>query len=218
MEIKSLNIFGITGGIGTSFVELVDDKKILIRGYYYKDSITSAAITNRFTNVEVKQIDLSDQFVLDKITIPNYEGLLFLAGEPHFSTNVFDFEISQLRNQANINFFSFLGVIKSVLKYDNPALKKIVFISSDIPDEIKSIYHLTKVIQEKAIELLRPELNRKGISISIIRTGWVDTKMYASYLSRFNLMEQEVKHPSIIAKVCLAEFQDTHIPFKTVAI
>lgn len=217
MEIKSVNIFGVTGGIGSSFVQQASDKNIQITGYYHQDSAIANSIKKRFPNVLLKQIDLSDQFALDKESIPNYDGLFFVAGEPHFSKNIFDFELPQLRNQININLFSFLAVIKSVLKYDESALKKIVFVSSELPSEINSIYHLAKILQEKTFEILCDELNKRNISVSVVKAGWVNTKMYNKYVAMYGVTQTKVFLPESVASTCLKEFSDS-TPFKFISI
>ncbi len=217
METKSVNIFGVTGGIGSSFVKLANDKNVHIAGYYHQDSDVANSIKNKFPNVILKQIDLSDQFALDKATLPNYEGLFFVAGEPHFSKNIFDFELQQLRNQININLFSFLAVIKSALKYEEIALKKIVFVSSELPTEINSIYYLAKILQEKTFEILCDELNKRNISISVVKAGWVNTKMYNKYVAMYGVTQTNVFLPESVASICLKEFSDS-TPFKFISI
>lgn len=218
MEIKKILVVGITGGIGNAFLQEIANQNLQITGCFNKDLEKADSINSIFPSVQLMQIDLSNQSSFDNLTESDFDGLLFLAGKPHFSENIFDFTNAELREQFNINVYSFIAMVKLLVSKNNGSLKKIVFVSSDIPDEIKSIYHLTKVIQEKTIEFLKTELNRRGISISIIKTGWVDTKMYAAYQSRYNSVSECVKPPSEIAKICLTEFQDTTTQFKIVTV
>lgn len=216
MEINKILVVGITGGIGNAFLQETANQNLQITGCFNKDLEKADSIISIFPSVQLKQIDLSNQFSIDNLTENNFDGLLYVAGKPHFSQNLFDFTNAELSEQFNINVYSFIAIINSIVSKSNCSLKKIVFVSSVIPDEIKSIYHLTKIIQEKAIEFLKVELNRRGISISVIKTGWVDTKMYAAYQSSFNSFLERVKHPSDIAKICLTEFQDTTTLFKII--
>lgn len=217
MKIKSINIFGVTGGIGTAFVELIKNNNILITGYYHEDSNSADLIKIRYPKLMIQQVDLSNQFAFDNRIISNYEGLFFVAGEPHYSKNVFDFELSHLRNQININLFSFLAIVKSALKYKDCHLKKIVFVSSRLSTEINSIYHFTKILQEKSFEILSKELINRKISISIIKADWVNTKMYKKYIATDGATQSKVISPKSVAAICLKEFRDLN-PFKLITI
>lgn len=217
MEIKSVNIFGVTGGIGSSFLKLASDKNIRINGFYNQDSEVANSIRKKLPNVQLTQVDLSDQFGLDNVEIPNSEGLLFVAGEPHFSKDIFDFELPQLRTQININLFSFLALIKTALKYEECELKKIVFVSSELPTEVNSIYHLSKILQEKTFEILANELNKRNISVSIVKAGWVNTKMYNKYIAMYGLTQTKVFLPESVAQTCLREFSNSK-PFNFISV
>jgi len=217
LEIKSINIFGITGGIGSSFVELSKESNILINGYYHRDVAYANSFTERFPNVQINQIDLSNQFVFDSAIIPNYEGLLFVVGQPHFSKNIFDFEFQELRNQININIFSLLAILKSILSYNNCSLKKVVLVLSELPNEIRSIYHLTKILQEQTLEILCSELNNRNISISAVKVGWVNTKMYNQYKELSGIANGKVVSPDLVAAICKEEFENS-FPLNLISI
>lgn len=204
---------GITGGIGSAFLQQTINHNFQITGYYHKDLEKIDTIKASFPSVELLQIDLSNQSEVDSIMDGNYEGLLYVAGKANFSENIFDFCSDEFRIQFNINVYSFISIIRSLVY----KLRKIIIVASNIPSEIKSTYHLTKVLQENILEILRPELNCRGVSVSIIKTDWVNTKMYAEYVLKFNGIKENVRQPEEIAKICLEEFQD-FTPFKIIVI
>lgn len=214
---KSINIFGITGGIGSSFIELLGDKGISITGYYHSATQVAALMERTYPNVHLVKVDLSKPQELVTLDIPNHEGILYLPGIPHFSANLFDFEIPELCMQIDVNLTSLLSLLKISLGKSDPALKKVVIVISESPRELKSIYHLTKSIQEHALTLLKKEFVYRRVSMSAIKVGWVDTRMYKRFVSVTGESKTKVLSPNFIASLCINEFSDL-TPFRIVPV
>jgi len=199
-SITSYNIFGITGGIGFEFYKLIRNKKIQASGYYYSNDELAKEI-----NIRTHKIDLAYPQNINYSLLDNFEGLLYVAGEPFFSNKVFQIDNQDIINQININITSLLIIINSLLNKKETKLKKIVIVSSKLPQN-KSIYHLSKYLQETLFNFVANELNYQNVSVSIIRTGWVNTKMLTQYIKKTNDIPSVYHSASFIAEECFKEF------------
>ncbi len=199
-NITSYNIFGITGGIGFEFYKLIRKSKLQISGYYYSNHELARKI-----NIPTHKIDLTHPQSINYSVLNNFEGLLYVAGEPFFANKIFQIDNQSIINQVNINITSFITIINSLLNKKGAKLKKIVIVSSKLPQN-KSIYHLSKYLQESLLNFVSNELNYRNISVSIIRTGWVNTKMLNQYIEKTNDIPSVYHSASFIANECHNQF------------
>lgn len=219
MKIKSVTIMGITGGIGNALYEILRCSTIKIHGCYFSnEKIANELIQDK--NVTLQKINLSLQNSVDDIQLPNNEAIVYLAGIPHFSDDILEFKTEELREQININLYSLLVCIKQALNKEKSYLKKIVIVSSLEGKKLKSIYHLFKFLQEKMIKKLKPAFSEKNISVSLIRTDWVNTSMYKQFIAINNNTEDGVSkndsvilQPAYVAAICLKELNNFE-PFR----
>lgn len=215
--VESINIFGITSDIGGSFVKLLDNDSTTIFGYYSKNKLKADKIKSQYKNLTLKRIDISNPLTFASYDIPNCEGLLYLVGKSFFSNNVFDFQINELIEQFNLNIVSLISILKNILSKDNCKLKKLVIVVSEIPNEIQSIYHLTKLLQVDSLMSLKRDLNNRGISVSAIKTSWVRTKMFHDFKKKFGNPTAKPISPKKIALMCINEFNNFH-PFNVIQV
>lgn len=206
---NSYLIFGITGSIGNSFAKLLSNKnsKIHITGYF-NSSNNINDIKSLFDNVNINlyQIDLASKNNILTTHIPNYEGLLYVAGQAHFSNDFFDFSPESLYSLINIDIISLLLIIKRLREYKPSNLKKIVIVNSKIPDTIKSIYHLSKYLQTDMLNQIKDILNNENIGLSLVHTGWVNTNMMQKYVSFYNHTPNSYIEPEFLSEIIDEEF------------
>ena len=219
MGINSYNIFGITGGIGHSFFNLIkDNESINICGFYHEDHERATEIKVLREATTLHSVDLSSQESIKLMTIPDHEGILYVAGKPHFSNDLFAFTEDELMNQLNINIYAILAIIKKTISYPQSNLKKIIIVTSVIPKEINNIYHLFKKFQIILGETLCHYLNSKNIGFCMIESSWVDTKMFKKYLKNNNRKKINALNPKEIAQTCFDEFQNENYKQKIVSL
>ncbi|XOA43108.1 MAG: SDR family NAD(P)-dependent oxidoreductase [Candidatus Nealsonbacteria bacterium] len=204
---RSINIFGITGGIGYHFFKEIVKSEIDICGFYHNNHDLANRIKKERSGITLKRVDLSRNFAFKEIIIPNYECLLYVAGKYHFSKNIFDFSERDLETHMNININSLFVILQRLCSYDNLTLKKVVVVSAMYPLVINSLYHTVKRLQDEFLEILKPTLNDKQIGLSIIKVGWVNTNMYKEYMRITGKTVKKVIEPDIVAKCCLEEFE-----------
>lgn len=206
MVINSLNIIGITGGVGYQFFLKCKKHEHLknICGQYFSNVFLANDIKANYPEVELLKADLSITQP-QNYQLPNYEGIAFFVGETFFSANIFDAKSNDLIRQLNLHTNSVLKIIFELLEFNQSNLKKIIILCSYVPEKINTVYHLSKKIIEEAIKLLLPSLIEKGVSVSLIYSGWIDTKMYQEYRrSNFNATSS-VLSAEYVAKICYNE-------------
>ncbi len=208
---KSVNIFGVTGGIGYSFLKEIGKNKVDICGFYHSNQNLADRIKEEYSEVRLKRVDLSKSFTLKEVVIPNYQYLLYATGKPHFSKNIFDFSEKDLECHVNININSLYLILQRLCTYDKVDLEKLVIVSSIYPPEINSLYHTVKRLQDEFLEILKPILNSKQIGLSIVKVKWVETDMYKKYMEATGKTAQKVIKPYVVAKCCLKEFEDNRM-------
>ena len=211
MNLRSINIFGITGGIGNSFLNKIKDKNIEINGFYNNNIKLAAEIAINNSHVTLKKLDLSDSSTLQNIKVPNCEGILYVVGRAHFGKNFFDFSEKDLFLQINLNISALLIILNKIISNENCSLKRFVIVSSFHPDKIDSLYHTIKSLQDRLMEILKDQLTEKGIGLSIIKTGWVDTGMYKEYQEQTEKTVNKIVSPDVIADICVKEFEETKL-------
>jgi short-subunit dehydrogenase len=199
-NITSYNIFGITGGIGFEFYKLIRNNKLQISGYFNSNNELAKKL-----DIPIFRIDLTQPQDIDYSIISNFEGLLYVAGKPFIFNSIFQIDNQNIIDQVNINITSLITVINSLLQKKDSKLKKIVIVTSKIPQN-KSIYHLSKHLQEVLLNFISDELDHRKISVSIIRTGWVNTNMLTQYIKETNDTPSNYYSTSFIAKKCYNEF------------
>lgn len=209
MKMNSYLIFGITGSIGNSFAKLLSNKnsKIHITGYF-NSSTNINDIKSLLDNVTLNlyKIDLTSKNSILSTHIPNYEGLLYVAGQAHFSNDFFDFSPETLYSLINIDIISLLLIIKRLRDYNPRNLKKIVIVNSKIPDTIKSIYHMSKYLQTDMLNQIKDILNKENIGLSLIHTGWVNTNMMEKYMSFYHHTPNNYIEPEFLSEIIYEEF------------
>ncbi len=206
MQLNSFNIFGITGGIGYSFFNEIKDKGLKICGFYHSNDKMISQI-KLSDNISLRRIDMGIPSGIKEIDIPNYEGLLYAVGKPHFGKNIFDFQESELQAQMNMSINSLFVILQKLCSRDNVSLKRVVVISSICPEVIDSLYHIVKQMQSEFLRVLRQVLNNRNIGLSIIKAGWVKTKMFDEYIRITGKKPRSAIEPIIIAKHCIEEFE-----------
>ncbi len=208
MNLRSINIFGITGGIGNSFFNKIKDENIEINGFYCNNTKLAYEIAKNNPHVTLKKLDLSDPNTLQNIDLPNCEGMLYVVGRPHFGENFFDFNEKDAFLQINLNITALLIILKKSITNENCSLKRFVIVSSFYPYKIDSLYHTGKSLQDRLMDILKDHLADKGIGLSIIKTGWVDTSMYKEYQEKTGKTVNRIVSPDVIADICVKEFEE----------
>jgi short-subunit dehydrogenase len=206
MKFRSINIFGITGGIGYSFFNKIKDEKIEINGFYCNNTKLAYDIAKNNPHATLKRIDLSDPNTLQNINLPNCECMLYVVGRPHFGKDFFDFNEKDVFLHINLNISALLIILKKSISNENCVLKRFVIVSSFYPDKIDSLYHTGKSLQDKLLDILRYALADREIGLSIIKTGWVDTNMYKEYKEKTGKTVNRIIPPDAIADMCVKEF------------
>lgn len=208
MKLRSINIFGITGGIGYSFFNKIRNEEIEINGFYCNNTKLANEIAQNNPNTTLKKLDLSDQNTLKDIRIPNCEGILYVVGRPHFGKPFFNFNEKDVFLHINLNLSALLIVINKSISMENCGLKRFVIVSSFYPNKIDSLYHTVKSLQDKLLDILKDPLVDKQIGLSIIKTGWVDTNMYKEYKDKTGKTVNRIISPNAIADMCIKEFEE----------
>lgn len=211
MKFRSINIFGITGGIGYSFFSKIKNEKIEINGFYCNNTKLAYEIAKNNPHATLKKIDLSDPNSLQNINLPNCEGMLYVVGRPHFGKNFFDFKEKDVFLQINLNISALLIILKKSILNENCTLKRFVIVSSFYPYKIDSLYHTGKSLQDKLMDILKDPLADRGIGLSIIKTEWVDTNMYKEYQEKTGKTVNKIISPDAIADMCVKEFEETKL-------
>lgn len=206
MNLKSVNIVGITGGIGYSFFNMISKEQMNICGFYHRNDELASEIKKKRPETILIRTDLSRISPFEMVDIPNFEGLLYVAGRSHFGKSLFDFNENDLHAHVNLNVNSLITIIQKLCFRDDIELKKIVVVSSIYPPNIKSLYHATKRLQDEMLKIVLPSLIDKKISLSIIKASWIKTNMYKEYINSKGNPPQSILGPETVAKYCLEEF------------
>ena len=215
--INSYNIIGATGGVGFSFIKLLEEKKrkTPICGYYHNES-SKVEILNTFCD-KVYKIDLTADECMHSMKFDNCEGLLYVAGKPFLCDDFFDYSYEDLMSQLKIDLSSLIYTIKQLISYTPCKLKRVVIVSSKIPKRINSIYHLSKSLQIEMLKGIQPILNDKGIGLSVIYSGWIDTDMMQKYISYYHKTPEAYISTEEVAEKCFSEFESDSL-FNEVSI
>ncbi|UCE06448.1 MAG: SDR family oxidoreductase [bacterium] len=204
--LNSLHIFGITGGIGYSaFKAATKNASPAIAGYYNRDRAFAYKIKEEYNSVDLHKFDLSCIDQIEKHKYANYEGMIYAVGVPFFSKHIFEFNTSDLHRQISLDVTSLFLLIKKLCFVKDSNLKRIVVVTSVIPERIKSIYHICKSLQCCLLHCLTTNLREKGIGISIIKAGWVDTNMYREYLTYGGKESKNVLEAEVVGRACIEE-------------
>lgn len=211
MKLRSINIFGITGGIGYSFFNKIRNEKIDINGFYCNNTKLAYVIAKKNPHATLKKLDLSDSNTLQNIDLPNCEGMLYAVGRPHFGKNFFDFNENDVFLQINLNISALLIILKKSISNENCSLKRFVIVSSFYPYKIDSLYHTGKSLQDRLMDILKDPLADREIGLSIIKTGWVNTSMYKEYREKTGKTVNRIVSPDVIADICVKEFEEVKL-------
>lgn len=209
MKLYDISIFGITGGIGYSLYKQLKSSKTFIQGYYCSDEVIASEII-KDRNATLQKIDLSLQDSIENIQMRNSKALVYLSGIPNFSSNFFEFTLDEFRKQLNLNIYSLMACLKKALSIEKSSLRKIIIVSSVGTEKLKSVYHLCKFLQEDMLKQIQPLLSERNVSVSIIKTDWVDTKMFKEFVARGYSFDDEFKPlpPENVAAACLTELRN----------
>ena len=211
MVIRSINIIGITGGIGHAFFDIIKNSDMKIGGIYHKNDRLAKMIKKKHPNVILHRVDYSKEWGIGNNHIPAYEGLLYAIGKPHFIKGILNFDDIDLFEQINLNITSLHLLINQLCSKEKSPLKKVVVIASLCPKRIDSLYHLVKHLQIEYLRKIKPTLNEMGIGLSVINTGWVNTNMYKQYINATGTHIDNILSPIDVAKCCFREFKKNQL-------
>ncbi|GHU57363.1 hypothetical protein FACS189411_10840 [Bacteroidia bacterium] len=206
-KLNNFLIIGITGGVGSAFCDLcANNIDANIVGTYCHDIEKAKQIQENSPKIKLYKIDLGQKNHL-KLDFLECECLAFFAGSPYFSDTLFSANGEDLITQINLHTTAFLAMVFDLVKR-NSNLKKIIVLGSYYPEKINSIYHLSKQLTERAIELIIPSLEEKEISLSMVYSGWINTKMYNQYRKTHPCSIQTARNPLEIAEICYKEINN----------
>ncbi len=200
MENSHLLISGATSGIGKELVRLLaPNYKLLLHG---RDNLKLASLKNQLDLIDTKcwiydltevdgiQNSLKEILITEGISI---SGFIHCAGTLRILP-IKNFRIDYTRDIFNVNFFSTVEIIKTLLLKSNfGLLNNIVFISalySKFGNKGNSIYAASKGALDSFVKSLAVEL-APTVRVNSILPGGLRTKMTSNlfenpeYMSKF---------------------------------
>lgn len=184
---KTVLVTGASRGIGLATAE-----KFLSEGWRVLGTSTSGQVNISHSNFQAYQLDLASQAIIQQFAweltkdLVNIDVLVNNAGiAPDGLTAGIDIE--KIRQTFEVNVFGLLELTDRLLGRMNPD-GHIINISSrygsqDMPidDENSLGYRMSKVSLNMATRFLADYLKARGICVSALHPGWVQTDMGNAY-------------------------------------
>jgi len=201
---RKLLVSGASSGIGKAICA-----RLLSGGHHViglSRRVDQAIFTQqRFTpiHVDLSHIDaLPERIEEIAATHPDIGGIVCCAGQGRFGS-LEEFSYQQIRQLMDINFLSHCYLVRGLL----PMLKQrgrgdIIFIGSDAAlagAPRGTIYCASKFALRGFAQALRGECARRGIRVSLINPGMVETAFYDDLSFRPGLEEENYLIPKDIA-------------------
>ena len=219
MEKKCL-IVGANGGMGRAItIRLLKENYNVIATYH--NAKEHLEIFKNDRNVNFLFWDLTD-LRKDDLIDEKLEGVtdvIFAAGKESLK-NITNCSKKEMVEQYNINVFSPLLIIQSILSIYGETLQNIIFISSKAAADLKpsnGVYALSKACLCNMVKMLDDELKNRGIRVNCIVPGWCETEMAERIaIARGRTiddiknckLENKLVHAKEIAEICMFLLSD----------
>ncbi len=150
--------------------------KFLTNKFSKKNQVIQISSSLKSNNKNIFQTDIKDQYSLEttirkiKKKINKLNAIIFTVGRSKPTNN----SLEDFKNIFDINFFSFVNLIKSYLKIYGMKKVKIIVISSIAgvkPINAPVEYSVSKSALNYYVKIISKSLISKGISINIISPG-----------------------------------------------
>lgn len=176
-------IIGISSDIGQFLADKFFKENYEIVGTYNSKKSLKFISKYKVIKLDMKKIKKNDVVNLKKIS-KNWKIFISCVGSLKPIGKIFDNNISKIKENFNINFFSNLEVLKNIINLakNNGHIFFFSGSGSNGPSPELSSYCLSKILLIKTSELISEEYPK--ISCTTIGPGFINTKIHRDLISR----------------------------------
>lgn len=182
---KTILITGATSGLGKNLTEYLAESSLFSPVILARNESKLQMLAEKYS-IQYIKYDLSDIYnissVYEQLESKNIalDGLVHCAGiSPLMLTK--DNDPIKMTETFNVNFFSFVELVKGFVNYcSNGGEKSIIAISSvaaKVASYRQSVYGASKAALEEAVRCMAKELMSQGIRVNAIAPGAIQTEM-----------------------------------------
>jgi len=185
-KMRNVLITGSSTGIGAACALHLDRKGWKVYAGVRKDADAEQLRSNGSANLTSVLIDVTDQAQIEAVAKQieadrgRLDGLVNNAGIGRGGPLEY-LDLDEWRTQLEVNVIGQIAVTKAMLPLIRPAKGRIVFIGSiggRLGSPLMGPYNASKFAIEGIGHALRQELKPRGVHVSVVEPGAIDTKIW----------------------------------------